>query len=698
MLSSTNSNPFASSMVGRVAKFVALGLCAAMLSVAGGPEADARTRSYAIADFDTGVVLKATNADTQLHPASLTKMMTIYLVLEAVRAGKLSLDQKITISERASKIPPTSLGIRKGEKILLKHLIAAAAVKSANDAAVALAEAVAGSEARFAQLMTNRARTLGMTRTTFKNATGFTARGHLSTARDMTVLGRRLILDFPEHYKTFGRRSIRWGGRNLRATNWRLLNGYRGADGIKTGYTRAAGYTMVASAKRDGRRVLVSYFGAGSSGQRAKRVSQLLTEGFKLQKSSRVLVALKSVDTPTPRPDSPHIDQQPETTPAQPIVTAAEPTPTPPTPTRTTVAAPAAGNYAVQVGAFGRELRAQRHLQDIAHTHATLLNGAEPWVPRQRNLYLARFVGFDEPTARATCQALDAEGIDCLTIKMTSVPVARTPIVSKTVLTTTTGDWAVQVGAYSRASQARARLDKLRHIGIPWLKDRPIRVPRPGRYYLAHFIGFDETSARIACDELRGHRVDCLAVRTTASSPPPVAKSSTPTGWSIQVGAFRRASDARKELNRVLKANIDALSGHEGTVPKRGRNYVARINGFDAISAASACSAVQGRGFECLVLAPAGSRSTPTATNTRSADSWAIQVGAYRKRSQAQAQTERVRREGPELLTEARVAVRKQGRYYLAQFRDLEESQATAACEALRSRGVDCLRLAPRRR
>ena len=156
-----------------------------------------------VIDARTGKVIHSRNADTRLHPASLTKMMTLYIAFEAIERGQISLDTKVTISKNAASEPPSKLGLRSGQKIALRYLIRAAAVKSANDAATAIGEAIAGSEAKFARRMNRTAKALGMTRTTFKNAHGLTESGHMSTAHDMTIMGRHLLYDYPEYYNLF---------------------------------------------------------------------------------------------------------------------------------------------------------------------------------------------------------------------------------------------------------------------------------------------------------------------------------------------------------------------------------------------------------------------------------------------------------------------------------------------------------------
>ncbi len=243
-------------------------------------QAQAAPRAELVMDMRTGEVIHAENADTRLHPASLTKMMTLYVAFEAVEHGEISLDTMVTISKHASSEPPSKLGLRPGQKIQLRYLIRAAAVKSANDAATAIGEAISGSEAAFARRMNRTAEALGMNRTHFKNAHGLTESGHLSTARDMTTLGRHLFFDYPDYYHLFKRRSIDIPGKTLPNTNRRFLAAYKGADGIKTGYTNAAGFNLVATAERGGRRVVATMFGGTSTQARNDRVAQLLDLGF----------------------------------------------------------------------------------------------------------------------------------------------------------------------------------------------------------------------------------------------------------------------------------------------------------------------------------------------------------------------------------------------------------------------------------
>jgi D-alanyl-D-alanine carboxypeptidase len=261
--------------------FLMLGLLA-LISI--GQIANAGPYAAHVMDARTGETLYAQNADTPLPPASLTKMMTLYIAFQEIEAGRLSLDSMITVSKNAANQAPTRLGLKAGQKIALRYLIRAAAVKSANDAAAAIGDAISGSPEKWAQRMTATGKQLGMTHSVFKNANGLPAKGHLSTARDMSVLGRHLFYDFPQYYNIFSRRTTDAGLTTVANTNRALLDSYQGADGIKTGYTNASGFNLTASAERNGVRIIATIFGGTSTPQRTAKMKELLDLGFKKAK------------------------------------------------------------------------------------------------------------------------------------------------------------------------------------------------------------------------------------------------------------------------------------------------------------------------------------------------------------------------------------------------------------------------------
>ena len=236
--------------------------------------------SAIVADARSGAVLMAANPDDQRYPASLTKMMTVYLAFEALQEGRISLSTPIRVSPEAASMAPSRLGLAAGMTLTVEEAILALVTKSANDAAAALGEFLgSGSESRFAQMMTLKARALGMTRTTFRNASGLPDLDQVTTARDMALLGRRLMQDFPDRFSTFSTPHFVFRGR----THWnhnRLLNEYEGTDGIKTGYVNDSGFNLVASAQRDGVRLVGAVFGGRTGRERDRHMMAILDRGF----------------------------------------------------------------------------------------------------------------------------------------------------------------------------------------------------------------------------------------------------------------------------------------------------------------------------------------------------------------------------------------------------------------------------------
>ncbi len=412
--------------------------------------AGAAQYSAVVLDMRDGTVLFESNADHRQSPASLTKMMTVYLAFEAVENGQLRLDQKVRVSRRASRQPPSKLYLKAGQRVTIRSLIRATAIKSANDAAVALAEAISGSEKAFARLMTARARQLGMRHTTFRNASGLTARGHLSTARDMAIMGRHLFFDFPQYYNIFKRKVDRAAGKRIYSTNRRLLSSYRGADGIKTGYTRAAGYTLVASARRGSKRVVAALFGGKSSRWRNARMAKLLDKGF-ARAATRVATiaprasnpAVASAPLPSPKPGTSSgamamlaqvlstqaVAATPDSTsryaPLYTVLPQArageqgadavsvallgnQPVPAP------------RSSWSVALGEFKRRAVAVARLTEVAMRDDTPLASADPVIDVIGNgegkRYRVRFIGLARQDANKACNDLRARGRDCVPI------------------------------------------------------------------------------------------------------------------------------------------------------------------------------------------------------------------------------------------------------------------------------------------
>jgi D-alanyl-D-alanine carboxypeptidase len=278
----------------RLAGIAGAALMLGMLPGAASAQVGSPRYSAVVMEPRTGNLLIADSPDELRHPASLTKMMTLYMLFDAIRAGHISLDTPLVMSPTAASRPPSKLGIPVGRILTVEQAVYALVTKSANDVASLLGETLGGGdEARFAQMMTLRARAIGMSRTTFRNASGLPDVEQVTTARDMATLGRRLQQDFPERYHYFGTRQVQVGSISLRSHN-RMLDTYEGADGLKTGYVDASGFNIVTSARRENVRLIVSVFGGNSWTERDRQAASLLDRGFSqlgVEGSGRVLVA-----------------------------------------------------------------------------------------------------------------------------------------------------------------------------------------------------------------------------------------------------------------------------------------------------------------------------------------------------------------------------------------------------------------------
>jgi len=427
-----------------------------------------------VMDARSGEILHSRNADTRLHPASLTKMMTLYVVFEAVENGEIGLDDYVRISRNSAAEPPSKLGLLSGQKIRLRYLIRAAAVKSANDAATALGEAISGSEAAFARRMNRTAKALGMTNSTFKNAHGLTESGHLSTARDMTILGRHILYDYPEYYNLFSRTSADAGVKQVNNTNRKLLAAYRGADGIKTGYTRAAGFNLVASAERGQERIIATVFGGRSTATRNARVAELLDMGFQRAPTQ---VAFRAPRKPVYSPTG----QAGHTIRA---VTAVKSSPYPQL--RPTISV---GADAIMIA------EAIEAVQTPQTTPSTINKG---------------------PTTAAMPMLRPTHVVSAVEVQLASFEPDITQPDGPDVVTriSTSGDllWGITIGTYGTRYHAEKALLKTALSEMTTLDGSLRKVVSTSRGYEANFLGMNLDLANLACRRLGARQQDCIVV------------------------------------------------------------------------------------------------------------------------------------------------------------------------------------------
>lgn len=407
-------------------KFLAAALAALILSLA--PEAQAKYASIII-DADTGEVLHQVNADDLNYPASLTKMMTLYLLFEALDNGQVKLDQQFPVSAHAASRAPSKLGLVPGETIAVRDLIYAIVTKSANDAASVVAEGLAGSESAFAERMTQKARKLGMKNTVFHNASGLPDRQpNRTTARDLATLARALYRDFPSHYHVFATREYNYHGVILTNHN-HLMNSYPGMDGIKTGYINASGFNLAASAVRNNHRLIGVVMGGQSARARDKEMAQLLNAGFAMEeRGPRVMVAKAETQPATDSPTAEAADDTAEDAPS--AVAALSPIGHA---EAAAMAAPhkasarSAERWSIQVGAFSRhssaEKAARAALAKLSASGKTVEVLAPGKADKER-LYRARIVSFDKHDADHACSVLHRKHLKCTVVAPSPTRVA----------------------------------------------------------------------------------------------------------------------------------------------------------------------------------------------------------------------------------------------------------------------------------
>ena len=516
---------------------LSLATAIALTTVSSDP-ADARTRrgnraatatsssgpGYAaiVVDANTGSTMHSSNADAIRHPASLTKIMTLYMLFERLESGKLSLDSQLRVSEHAADQSPTKLGLREGGTITVEEAIKGMVTRSANDAAVVVAENLAGSEEEFARQMTRKARALGMSNTVYRNASGLPDSAQVTTARDQATLGRAIQERFPHYYKYFSTRSFTFRGQSI-ANHNRLLGRVEGVDGIKTGYIRASGFNLVTSVRRNGRHVVAVVLGGASAGARDSRMRQLLAQ---------------HVDSASTRRTAPMIAEAPARDTTQPRATAARAEATNRFEMASAAAmpvreaprgfAPTAGSdepirpvtvrtVSVKPGAIkgAKAATTTPAPQPEAHAPATVRAETPPPAPARAGvlgvLPTRTASVIDTPPAPPPVQAATAPVREAAAVQE-----AAAPAVPSSRPQTRSG-WVIQVGAYPAEAEAQQRIALAKSKASRLLASAsPFTEPvqrGDTTLYRARFAGLDKDQAEAACKFLKRNDVDCLAIR-----------------------------------------------------------------------------------------------------------------------------------------------------------------------------------------
>ena len=533
-----------------------------------------------VIDANTGAVISASNADEPRYPASLTKMMTLFIVFDLIEQGRLNYQTLVSISENAAAAQPSKLGLEVGSQIALIDAVKVIITRSANDIAVAVAEHIAGSEEKFAALMTQKARTIGMKSTTFKNASGLPNRDQVTTARDMVTLGLRLHDDFPKHYALFAMREFHYGGKAHPNHNT-MLNSFEGTEGIKTGYTSASGFNLVASVKRGNRHVMGAVFGGASAASRNQTMRTLLN--LALFKSSAIKTrvptstAARGRPAPEPRPEGRQARPQVVATaePVTPRVARAEATKPAEPP-----ASPAATQSNIEIARVRPVLVAPRQPRQapqveagpwaaVVGTSASGLGGTDPWTAERKTAAMPAMTHPSTSDAQAKPVVAPANfqlpPIVAGSAPLNSVPTQR-PSAPKHAETTVSAKTAAQVTP----------------------ADTQVPTVTPGR-------GNPPSSLQRQAANLGN------GAATPASARPNLAAGAV----EIQIGAYSSAAEAERQLIATRSKAGDLLGNAPGVTHETTANgkalWRARFSGFQASTAGSICSELRRRQIDCML-------------------------------------------------------------------------------------------------
>jgi len=468
--------------------------------------------STIVIDANSGAVLQATNPDAPRHPASLTKMMTLYLLFERLQQGKLTLDSRLPVSAHAAAQAPSKLGLKPGDSISVEHAIDAIVTKSANDIAVVIAEAIGGDEPNFARMMTAKARQLGMMHTFYHNASGLPDEAQITTARDQSIIGRALRDRFPQYYHFFSTKAFAFRGHTIRGHN-HLLSRVDGVDGLKTGYIRESGFNIVTSVHRGSHYLIAVMFGGRTTPARDAHVAELIAENFS-----------KTVGTRT----APLVREGWENTPVARIETKVEPTPMPaaaplkraPVEEATAAHDEVASIDMPQPGSTAPIKPVPVHTFAV-HPGAFQTASLTPPAPDARRLAptpaAARAMRVTEvPTVKAeTPQPAARPAMLGAKVASASATVPL-PSTSENSAKTHSG-WMIQVGAFDDDKEAHQRLDlvrdKVKHLLV---KADPFteKVDHGKKiFYRARFAGLEKDQAEAACKHLKHSDIPCMLLK-----------------------------------------------------------------------------------------------------------------------------------------------------------------------------------------
>jgi D-alanyl-D-alanine carboxypeptidase len=552
--------------------------------------------SSIIVDGNSGATLSANNPDASRHPASLTKIMTLYLLFERLDAGKMKLDGEMEVSEHASEQAPTKLGLRPGQTIRVEDAIKGLVTRSANDAAVVIAEAIAGDEHDFAGLMTRKARALGMVRTVYRNASGLPDDEQVTTARDQSTLGRAIQDRFPRYYRYFSTTAFNYHGHSIRNHN-RLLGNVEGVDGIKTGYTRASGFNLVTSMRRGNRHLVGVVLGGRSGGSRDAIMRNLLAENLDKAATKRTVAAIAERSASDANADVAEADA--ESQPTQMVqtqgaiqVASASPDPVAAPPARSTV--PASRSIAAAAAASVPSPKAELAplTNGVIQTQAiaAIPGSSEPMKPvkvktvqvKAGQLKLAS-AGSSQPATPVASAIPPARP---------EVPETSSAIVAK-----------AETNKPEVAKTEIARTENTRSEMPPQPANHGTRNGLLGVLPASSLPPSSATQAMAYADPSPRAQPQPQTIQQNGAIKPVAAR----TGWMIQVGALESESEARQRIDaarsqaRGLLAKADPFT--EPVVAKGDKKlFRARFAGLDHDQAEAVCRTLKRFDISCITV------------------------------------------------------------------------------------------------
>jgi D-alanyl-D-alanine carboxypeptidase len=464
-----------------------------------------------VVDANTGATLREANSDSLRYPASLTKIMTLYLLFERIEGGKLTLSTRLTVSEDAASQAPTKLGLRAGQTIAVEDAIKALITRSANDVAVVIAEALAGSEDEFAKLMTRRARALGMTRTVYRNASGLPDDEQVTTARDQARLGVAIQDRFPRFYRYFSIAHFTYHGNTMRNHN-RLLGQIAGVDGIKTGYTSASGYNLVTSVRRGGRHMVAVVLGGNSGAQRDAHMRDLIDRH--LVEASVKRPAVKVSQAPAaaaPRPE-PSAESRPK-----PRIVIVPVVPSPSDTVAAIIPAPTSGSH------DPINPTAVKTVPIRASTGPLFIPQITAFAPASEMAQRPAIEASPLPAPSETATAPDTQTAVVTITGNIGAPAVASAAASEPVTppsrsaASAQGNWVIQIGAFEQEGEARQRLNIARNKAAELLGAAEPYTERTAKgdktFYRARFAVFDRTQAEAVCKQLQRNDIACFALK-----------------------------------------------------------------------------------------------------------------------------------------------------------------------------------------